>query len=200
MPILPACVARLVPPVTRGFRVPDSGRGFYVLELMVTVAIAAILLVIGVPAFQDFGARQRMSAAMHALHGQLALARNTAIRHGTAVVACPGGPDTGCRAGSDWSEGWFVFSDFNGDRAFQAGERVHRVEPGLEQIVIRSSSGRQSLRFFPNGSAPGSNGSITFCDRRGPAAARKLVISNLGRIRREEAPDTDPADCPAPPA
>jgi type IV fimbrial biogenesis protein FimT len=199
MPILPSCVARLVQPIDRGVRVPDSGRGFYVLELMVTVAIAAILLVIGVPAFQDFGARQRMSAAMHALHGELALARNAAIRHGTAVVACPGEPDTGCRAGSDWSEGWFVFSDFNGDRAFQAGERVHRVEPGLEQIVIRSSSGRQSLRFFPNGSAPGSNTSITFCDRRGPAAARKLVISNLGRIRREEAPDTDPADCPAPP-
>jgi type IV fimbrial biogenesis protein FimT len=192
--------AFLVRPVADSPQAPGTGRGFSALELMLTVAIAAILLVIGVPAFQDFGARQRMSAAMHALHGELALARNAAIRHGTAVVACPGGPDTGCREGSDWSAGWFVFSDFNGDRAFQAGERVHRVEPGLEQIVIRSSSGRQSLRFFPNGSAPGSNGSITFCDRRGPAAARKLVISNLGRIRREEAPDTDPADCPAPPA
>ena len=164
---------------------------------MITLAVAAILLVIGVPAFQDFGARQRMSAALHALHGQLALARDAAIRTGAAVVACPGTPESGCREDSDWSDGWFVFSDFNTDRAFQAGERVHRVEPGLEYIVIRSSSGRPTLRFHANGSAPGSNGTITFCDRRGPGEARKLVISNTGRIRREAAPETDPGACPA---
>lgn len=175
---------------------PAGPAGFTVLELMITLAVAAILLIVGVPSFRDFGARQRMSAAMHALHGQLALARDSAIRTGLAAVTCPGTPETGCREDSDWSEGWFIFGDINGDRAYQAGEPVQRVEPGLEQIVIRSTSGRQEIRFYPNGSAPGSNGTITFCDRRGPAEARKLVISNVGRIRREQAPDVDPESCP----
>lgn len=182
----------------RNYRPPSAHSGFTVVELMLALSIAAILLIVGVPAFREFGARQSMSAAMHALHGQLALARDTAIRSAQPVIACPGTPATGCRDDSDWSEGWFVFGDANGDQRFQPNEQVHRVEPGLDQIVIRSTAGRRSIRFVPNGSAPGSNGTIRFCDRRGPAAARALIIANTGRIRREMAPDTRPSDCPSP--
>ncbi len=167
------------------------------LELMLVISIAAILLVIGVPAFQDFGARQRMTAAISSLHGQLALARNQAIRFNEYVIACPGDLEHGCADSGDWSDGWIVFSDLNGDGQYQALETVHHIEAGLEQIVIHSSSGRPSLRFYPNGSAPGSNGSITFCDLRGPAHARKLVLSNSGRIRRDEAPELDARYCPS---
>jgi len=171
-------------------------RGFTTLEAMMVLAIAAILLSIGVPALRDYSARQRMSAAMHALHGHLAQARDTAIRQALATVVCPGTPESGCREDTDWSTGWFVFGDPNGDREYQAGEPVHRVEAGTGQVAIRSNTGRTNLRFNPDGSAPGSNGSIRFCDHRGPAAARKLVVSNTGRIRREPAPETDPEDCP----
>jgi type IV fimbrial biogenesis protein FimT len=170
--------------------------GFTLLELLLAISIAAILLIIGIPAFQDFGTRQRMDAAINALHSHLTLARNQAIRFNAHVIICPGDTRQGCTGSSDWSEGWIVFSDFNGDSQYQNPEPVHHVEVGLEQMVIHSSSGRQSLRFFPNGSAPGSNGSITLCDRRGPAHARKLVVSNIGRIRRDEAPGLDERFCP----
>jgi type IV fimbrial biogenesis protein FimT len=63
-------------------------------------------------------------------------------------------------------------------------------------MFIHGSSGRTSVRFFPDGSTPGSNGSITFCGLGGPGQARKLVISNLGRIRRDTAPDLDSDLCP----
>ena len=170
--------------------------GFTILEMMIALAVVAILLVMGIPALQDFGSRQRMSAAINGLHGHLALARNEAIRYNTQVVACPGNEIAGCAGSADWSNGWIVFGDPNGDRQFQATEPIYRAELGLEQILIHSSSGRQSLRFSPNGSAPGSNMSISFCDRRGPVKARKLVISNIGRIRREDAPDLDQVHCP----
>jgi len=171
-------------------------KGFTLLELLITLAVAAILIVSGVPALQEFNARQRMSAAINALHGHLALARHEAIRHNSQVVACPGDALSGCGGSADWSDGWIVFGDLNGDRQLQPAELVYRTELGLEQILVHSSSGRQSVRFHPNGSAPGSNMSISFCDRRGPAAARKLVISNIGRIRRENAPDLDLEHCP----
>ena len=137
-----------------------------------------------------------MSAMIAALHGHLALARNEAIRHGAQVVACPGNAAQGCAGSADWSRGWVVFGDPNGDRQHQHAEPIHRVDAGSDLLYIHSSSGRQSLRFHANGSAPGSNMSITFCDWRGPSAARKLVISNIGRIRREEAPELDPVHCP----
>jgi len=174
-----------------------GGTGFTVLEVLLVLAITAILLILGIPALQSYEMRQRMSACINLLHTQLALARNEAIRFNTQVVACPGNVASGCTEATDWSDGWIVFGDLNGDRRYQETESVLRVEPGLEQMVIRSSSGRTSLRFYPNGSAPGSNSSITFCDARGPANARKLVISNTGRIRREEAPEINASNCPS---
>jgi type IV fimbrial biogenesis protein FimT len=171
-------------------------KGFTLLELIFTMSITAITLIIGIPAFQDFGMSQRMSATINSLHSHLSLARNQAIRFNAHVIACPGTQSSGCLNEGDWSDGWIVFSDFNGDRDFQVAESLHRVEPGIEQVFIHSSSGRQYLRFYPNGSAPGSNGSITFCDRRGPSKARKLVISNLGRIRRDQALNLNEKFCP----
>jgi len=164
--------------------------------MLLVLAITAILLIIGIPALQSYEMRQRMSAAINLLHTQLVLARNEAIRFNTQVVACPGSVNSGCTEAADWSNGWIVFGDLNGDRQYQGTESMLRVEPGLEQVVIRSSSGRTNLRFYPNGSAPGSNSSITFCDARGPASARKLVISNTGRIRREDAPEISASNCP----
>jgi len=178
-----------------GPRQPQA-TGFTILEMLIVVSIAAVLLILGVPAFQDFGARQRMSASLQLLQGHLALARDQAIRFNTHVIACPGGLDRGCEDNGDWSDGWIVFSDFNGDGDYQPLETVFRIVNGLEQMVVHSTSGRPKLHFFPNGSAPGSNGSITFCDRRGPEHARKLVIANSGRIRRAEAPGIDERHCP----
>lgn len=183
--------------ITRLNTIERHGTGFTVLECLIVISIMAILLVQGVPALQDYGLRQRMSAAMHALHSHLATARNDAIRFNVEIVACPGSEVTGCRDDSNWDKGWLVFEDLNGDRQHQETERLLAAEPGLDQIMIRSNIGRRELRFLPSGTAPGSNSSISFCDMRGPLLARKLVISNLGRIRREAAADTSSSSCPS---
>jgi type IV fimbrial biogenesis protein FimT len=179
-----------------GQTIERHGSGFTVLECLIVISILAILLVQGVPALRDYGLRQRMSAAMHALHTHLAAARNDSIRFNVDIVVCPGEKGNGCRDDSQWDAGWLVFEDQNGDREYAPGERLLAAEPGLEHITVRSNSGRRMVRFVANGSAPGSNGSISFCDQRGPMFARKLVISNLGRVRREQAPDTPPGSCP----
>jgi type IV fimbrial biogenesis protein FimT len=170
--------------------------GFTVLELMISLTIAAILLVIGVPAFQNFSQEQRMEAAINALHTDLVLARSQAIQLDAQVVACPGHPLPGCSGNSDWSEGWIIFGDANADRQRQAVEPLLRHGQGFDNLWIRSSAGRANLRFYPNGSTPGSNASIRFCGLRGPEFGRKLVISNIGRIKRETTTDIDSSDCP----
>lgn len=173
------------------------GTGFTVLELMVTLSIAAILLVSGLPALQQFTQRQHMKAALGNLHKDLLAARSEAVFRGGDVVACPGAPGSGCTGAADWSGGWIVFADINGDRLWQAGEPLLRHGQVFERLRITGSSGRRFVRFYPDGSAPGSNGSLWFCGPGGPAQARRLVISNVGRIRRDLAPDIDPARCPA---
>jgi len=170
--------------------------GFTVLELLVALTIAAVVLAMVQPALQHFTWRQHMRAGLGNLHNDLLLARSEAVFRNVAVVACPGDPLVGCAGSSDWSQGWIVFPDLNGDRQHQAAEEVLRTGQVFENLAIVSSSGRSSIRFLPDGSSPGSNGTIGFCGAGGPALARKLVISNIGRIRRDLYPGIDASLCP----
>ena len=174
----------------------QTRNGFTVIELMFTLTITAVLLSLGVPAFQDFSLRQRMNASISALHIDLLYARSQAVYQNTQVIACPGSPSGGCAESTDWTVGWIVFSDSNTDRQHQDDEDLLRHGQGLDNIMIHSSAGRTNFRFYPNGSTPGSNGSFSLCGLGGPEHARKLIISNLGRIRRDEAENLDPIHCP----
>lgn len=171
-------------------------RGFTLLELVVTMVVVIVLTLIAAPTFDQWQARQRMNAALHAMHQDLLAARSHAIALGAQVVACPGSPLSGCRDDSDWSGGWLVFHDIDADREFDPTEPLLRNTPAMERIAIMSASSRRSLRFYPNGTAPGSNGSIWFCGARGPDHAKRLVLSNVGRIRREDYDGLEWEDCP----
>ena len=170
---------------------------FTLLELLITLGIASILLLTGVPAFQQFTLKQQMKAAVGSLHNDLMIGRSEAVRRSTRVVSCPGSPATGCSDDTNWSDGWIVFADSNADRQYQTDETIVRRGQGFENLHIHGSAGRTHIRFFTDGSAPGSNGSITFCGLGGPEKARKLVISNMGRIRRDSAADMDATRCPS---
>jgi type IV fimbrial biogenesis protein FimT len=178
----------------------DRGRkrlaAFTVLELLLTLSIATILLAIGAPALQKFSQKQMLKAAIQALHSDLLTARSEAVHRNQSVVVCPGNPVNGCAGSSTWSGGWIVFSDSNHDRARQVDEILLRHGQGYPELAIHGTAGRRTIRFLPNGSAPGSNSSITLCGLGGPEQARKLVISNLGRIRRDTARDLDSMFCP----
>lgn len=170
--------------------------GFTVLELMATVAIAAVLLLTGLPAMQQFTQRQQMKAAVNGLQHALLLARDEAVHRNGPVVTCPGNVTDGCSGDRDWSRGWIVFPDPNDDRQRQAGEALLLEGQMPAKVLIGSSKGRTSIRFLGDGSTPGSNARIGFCGAGGPPDARKLVISNVGRIRRDLYPDIDPGECP----
>ena len=177
-------------------RSADQPTGYTLLELVVTMVVVIVLTLIAAPTFDQWQARQRMNAALHAMQQDLAAARSQAITLGAHVVACPGSPLTGCRDDSDWSGGWLVFHDIDADREKDPGEAVLRLTPAMQGINIISASSRRNLRFFPNGTAPGSNGSIFFCGVRGPDHAQRLVLSNVGRIRREAYEGLEWEDCP----
>ena len=174
----------------------SKSRAFTLIEMMITISILAVLLSLGVPAFKDFALKQQLSAATSALHNDLLLARNQAIHRNVQVIACPWDSSGGCTGAADWSEGWAVFGDSNEDGNYQGEEILLRRGQGLENVIIHGAASRPTLRFFSNGTAPGSNGSISICGLGGPQQARKLVISNLGRIRRDQAPSLDEAHCP----
>lgn len=168
--------------------------GVTALDLLVTMAIMVILLVTAVPGFQAWSLNHAMSAALGGLQADLQYARAEAIRLRQAIVACPGQPPAGCNDGWAWHDGWLIFADANGDRQWQESEPLLRQAPTITALAIVSSQARNRLRFSPQGAAPGSNASLTFCDLRGAAHARQIRLSANGRIRRLDAEElADPA-------
>jgi type IV fimbrial biogenesis protein FimT len=75
-------------------------RGFTLIELMITIAVAAILLSIGVPSFQNIIRENRLATQANELITALNLARSEAIRRGQNVTVTPNG--------GDWNSGWVV--------------------------------------------------------------------------------------------
>jgi type IV fimbrial biogenesis protein FimT len=92
----------------------DRIRGFTLIELMVVVALVAILVSLAAPSFQDFLIRNRSAAMANDFVGSVLRARNEAVSRNTCVVMCrstfANNPPQ-CAAGTDWQPGWVVFVD-----------------------------------------------------------------------------------------
>ena len=149
------------------------------------MAITMILLSTAVPALKNYSWNLRMKTTMDMLQTDLNLARSRAISLNTPTVVCPVTEGFSCTNSGKWQHGWIVFTDFNGDRQRQAEEMILKRTAAIELIDISSSVSRNTLRFYPNGSAPGSNATILFCDQRGSEYAGTITLSSSGRIRTQ---------------
>ncbi|MCG8276163.1 GspH/FimT family pseudopilin [Stenotrophomonas sp. NLF4-10] len=77
-------------------------RGFSLLELMVTVAVLAILMAIAVPGFSALINRDRLTSQANELVAVIQYARSEAVRLNGPVTLCPSADGAAC-SGSDWS-------------------------------------------------------------------------------------------------
>ena len=116
--------------------------GLTLLELLVVLAITALLTTIGVPSFREYVQNQRLKAAVAAFHSDLVRARAEAVHRVQRIVVCPATAAAGCLDAPEWDKGWRVFADLNGDREHQGGEPVLRQAPPVEFLTIRSAARR----------------------------------------------------------
>lgn len=79
---------------------PIPVAGFTLLELLVTVAVAGVLLSMGLPSFQEAVRLQRTKAVSSEMHLSFLLARSESIKRAANVVIS--------RSGADWIGGWTV--------------------------------------------------------------------------------------------
>jgi type IV fimbrial biogenesis protein FimT len=170
------------------------GRGFSLIEAMVALAVMSIGLAIGVPSFKSLQSRQQTVALTNQLLGHMASARSNAITRRQATLICPTRGDGQCRNDSDWSEGWMMFHDPDGNRQPDLPEEVLQVEVPRRspQFSISSTNGRPLLRYSSSGHAGGSNLTLTIC---GHNEIRNLIrINNTGRPRIDRTQNGKP--CP----
>ena len=81
-------------------------RGFTLIEVLVAIAIVAIMAAVGVPSFRQFMLEQQAESQREAMLNSLSTARVSARRYSLPVNVCPSSNGTVC--GNDWSQGWLV--------------------------------------------------------------------------------------------
>ncbi|WP_140718800.1 GspH/FimT family pseudopilin [Pseudomonas sp. Hp2] len=162
---------------------PGRDTGFTLIESMMAMAVLAILVAIGIPAFKATLERQRARTATHLLSAQFASARSVAISHRTPTTVCPSADGLRCTEGTDWSRGWIMYRDPGRTPQPASAASVLRWEnrPASGATRLLSSPGRRLIRFLPDGRSAGTNLSVRVCsDERFMA---EIVVNNLGRVR-----------------
>ena len=164
-----------------------SDRGITLIELIFTIAIASILCAVSLPALGSLMRSGQSRSAHNALVAALNLARGSAVSRQSDVSICPSTDGATCDNAVWWQNGWIVFADPNHDGMRSDSEAIVHVGQARDGMAIASSAGRRHVTYRGDGTSAGTNLTFTFCDRRGPASADTLVISNAGRIRSGKA-------------
>lgn len=170
-------------------------RAFTLIELMIGLAVTAVLLAMAIPAFQGLRQEQMLRGAQSEFLTALHHARQAAITRNHRVSLCPSPGGRDCLAKGTWHRGWLIFQDLDADRVPDPGEPVIARHGALERpLSLTSSRYRRVITFQPTGTAGGSNATFTVCAGPDAERAATVVLSRLGRIRLDEG---DGENCPS---
>ena len=91
--------------------------GFTLIELVVTLAVAALLASLAAPSVRDFIVRSGMTNLGNEFNASILKARNEAVNRNTCVTMCmssnASAASPSCTtSGTDWQVGWIVFLAF----------------------------------------------------------------------------------------
>lgn len=156
--------------------------GFTLVELMVTLAVAAILLTLAVPNFRDFLLNNRLTATANDFIAAANLARSEAIKRGRDATICASDTTAAnptCTGVTDWGVGWLVWVDADGDGALDADERLRVFDPVPGGMTFTANQAQ--FRFASSGTV-NATGTITLCDDRIGETGRQLDVQLTGRI------------------
>lgn len=187
---------------TRPFVCFNAQKGLTLVELIVTLVVAAILLTLAAPNLSSFIQRDRLGAQANELLSDLAYARSEAIKRGAVVIVCKSTNPTAATPGCDatvanpWTSGRVIWVDANNNSAMDAAE-VLRVRQELDGAKGSgnalygdgSATGTANeVRFTQLGMAnpPSGNTQFVLCDNRGPGEALAVAIGLTGRARVTE--------------
>jgi type IV fimbrial biogenesis protein FimT len=163
------------------------------IEMLMTIAIAAILMGLAIPSFRYITNANRIASELNGLLGDLQLARTEAIKDGRNVTVCPSNDGLNCSNSISWETGWIVFSDPTNVGVYDAGETYIRKQKrfsGSDSFV--ASNAVAAITFNREGYAMGmANGTvITLHDSTITSAwTRCLAINLSGQMMSERVGD-----------
>jgi type IV fimbrial biogenesis protein FimT len=159
--------------------------GFTLLELLVTLGIAAILASMAIPAYANLVKRSNSQTLAYQLVTLVRFARSEAINKKVTITLCGSGDGVICT--DDWSKTILIFADRNRDGVLDGSDtllrRVSALKEG-ETLAWRSFRNQPYLQLQANGMTYFQNGNFTYCPADNDAHfALHWIINVSGNLR-----------------
>lgn len=172
----------------------DKMRGLTLIELLVTMAILAILMGLAAPSFLRTVRSNAMATGVNTFLADMRYARSEAVRRGGRVVLCrtdaPEASTPACASdagstGKGWATGWIIFHDLDGDGTYSTGDNTLRVQAGLgsvDRVLEGTPTASTKFRFTATGrlSDTGSAAKLVFGGDSFVTELKRVVCVSAG--------------------
>jgi len=177
-------------------KISENNTGFTLIELMVTVAIAGVVLGIGIPSFNEAIRNSRLTTSANELISALNLTKSEAIKRGVQVTMRRKGTTS-----KHWEEGWDVFVDSDSSNAFNddgdgtlcetnadgspTEDCLLRTYDALSiglTLITGASSFKDYAAYLPTGMSKGGVGdTFHLCQAGDVPSSKEIVLNSVGR-------------------
>lgn len=163
--------------------------GFTAIELLMALAVAAILAAIAMPSFGGVIERYKLRRTSDEMTSAIYLARAEALkRGGNITLRKASSPGCAGKEVADWSCGWRVLADVDIDGAVGPGEQTIQFWPAPDRVEVTMRAAQAQSQFKLNrwgrfGNTQGFSVTLRSAGSKGKSAAVVLCMSAGGRLQ-----------------
>ena len=162
-------------------------RAFTIVELIICIALIAIVASIALPYFHEYRSKQEAKNIPIKLSQINRYARSQAAVFHQNIVICPSQDSLSCQA-NQWNENMLVFIDKNKNRQVDVDEQILHIDAlnlKYGNLSWRGALSLSSVTYQAHTALPiGSNGSFYYCSTH-LSSQQRIVLSKMGHIRIE---------------
>ncbi|MDN2662754.1 GspH/FimT family pseudopilin [Psychromonas sp. 14N.309.X.WAT.B.A12] len=160
----------------------EHQQGFTLIEMLITIAVAAILLSIVVPSFNSIIESSKERTTRDSLVSAIYSAKQQAQSERVNVYLCSSNDGESCADTTDWGSDWLIYQD---DDSSGDLDEDDTIIANISSKTDAITSEIKEVKFTPTGHSLANTFKI--CSNTDNAVVYKMVLSRMGRITYEEA-------------
>ena len=161
------------------FKTSIARRGFTLIELVITITIAAILVALALPSYRTMILNNRQNSVVDASMMAMNYARNAALTGNQSITLCANGGGGVCGAG--WNSGWIVTTAPAVPIVVLTTTTLKPSGP-----TVKTNGGSLTMLFDARGLVTGGD-IFVVCDSRGSKFGRAVSVNTIGYVQASAA-------------